>query len=156
MARAKSKYEFERKPASGMPASGIPASGIAASGIPASGPGIGGLSRAQKLALAVAAPEDGIEEVERPLTADELAEEAMKTMVTIMRTCDYPATKLAAAEKVYNQLRGTPVQRQIVQHQQAEIPDRIDARRLTPEQREALKQILLVAASDQAQVIDGA
>lgn len=143
-----SKYEFERKPASGMPASGIPASGI-----PASGPGIGGLSKRQKDALAA---QNGIEEVERPLTADELAEEAMKTMVTIMRTCDYPATKLAAAEKVYNQLRGTPVQRQIVQHQQAEIPDRIDARRLTPEQREALKQILLVAASDQAQVIDGA
>lgn len=118
------------------------------SGIPASGPGWGGEAKGPGIPLAeyhqrVRSPPAS------PAEREALAQEALETMVAVMRDSEYDATRLAAAEKVRNQIMGTPIQRTIVDHQPIERRT-VDPRRLSPEARDALREILDAEAAERA------
>lgn len=73
------------------------------------------------------------------------AQEALDVMVTVMRGSEHEALRLAAAEKVRNQIMGTPIQRTIVDKQTIHR-DVIDPADLTLEERDALRSTLEKAA----------
>lgn len=94
-----------------------------ASGTPAGGPGWGGEAKGaaeNRKPKNEGGPPGGYERNPDKLSNDpeDMAQEALMAMVTIMRTSPYEATKLAAAEKVLNRIKGTPVAQVIVDDQQ--------------------------------------
>jgi hypothetical protein len=95
----------------------------------------------------VGSPPGGYERNPDKFNADLVAHEALEAMVDIMRTSTYEATRLAAAEKVRNQIIGTPISRTIVDRQPIE-QNVIDPRRMTPEQRDVMRDVVKLAKSE--------
>lgn len=117
---------------------------------PPQGPGWGGPAKGAGTPESFAA----VRNMRRsPEEREALADEALETMVKVMRDSDYEGVRLAAAEKVRNQVLGTPVQRTIIDNQPIETRDTIDPRLLSAEQRRFLRQLAEIAASDRAMVI---
>jgi hypothetical protein len=83
------------------------------------------------------------------LDRESQAQEALDVMVNIMREAEHDAIRLAAAEKVRNQIMGTPIQRTIVDKQPIKR-DVIDPSDLTFEERDALRSTLEKAAQKRA------
>lgn len=82
-----------------------------ASGLPAAGEGWGGEARGPGFGPEAITPgRTGKPAREEPT---ELIAEAIETMTTIMRTSEYDALKLAAADKLLNRLEGLPVARNL-------------------------------------------
>lgn len=117
--------------------------GKGVSGIPAGGPGYGGPARPDEWKQP-GRPGSGDllrENHSSKFKPDDVAQEALETMVGIMRTSEYEATRLAAAEKVLNRIEGTPIARTIVDRQPIE-QHVLDPRRMTPEEQESLRSVL--------------